>query len=124
MMKRPLRSSNTNPPTAGTASSLSECWEVASSTLACLRVELADGRILLLPYTGLQEVVFQPDPSDESLEIRWSTGILHVSGSHLRPLLAFLQKFTLETLRVLPERYSSSGGNITSLEYNSTTAAG
>jgi hypothetical protein len=58
------------------------------------------------------------DPAGETIEMRYSSGTLIIRGMHLRPLLTALQKYTVEILRSVAERYHAAGSHAMSLEYS------
>jgi len=97
------------------------CWNRDYQTQA-LRVELADGSSYVFPYTRLSFVRFESRNDHDTLKLRSDTHEIQVIGENLRPVELALQKFAVEWVKVLPERYdlqaSDDSVQITSITVN------
>ena len=105
----------TEPPPATTPI----CWQ-RETTSACLRIELPNGEIHILPYAHLVSAHFTKSKDDtETLRLIFSTHEIQIEGHDLRDLLLGIQDFAIKWLRPVPERYveiaSTKAGIITKI---------
>ncbi len=82
------------------------CWNRDYQTQA-LRVELADGSSYVFPYTRLAFVRFEPGNEHDTVRLRSDTHEIQIVGENLRPVELALQKFAVDWVKGLPERYVS-----------------
>ncbi len=82
------------------------CWNKDYQAHA-LRVELADGNLYVFPYRHLAFVRFESGNDHATLHIVMDTHQIHMTGKHLREVALALQKFAVDWLRELPDRYVS-----------------
>jgi hypothetical protein len=80
------------------------CWNRDYQTQA-LRVELADGSSYVFPYTRLAFVRFEPGNEHDTIRLRLDNHEIQIVGENLRPVELALQKFALDWVKGLPERY-------------------
>jgi len=80
------------------------CWERDCQTQA-LRVELADGSSYVFPYTRLAFVRYESGNDHDTLRLRSDTHEVQIVGENLRPVELALQKYAVDWVKVLPERY-------------------
>ena len=80
------------------------CWERDYQTQA-LRVELADGSSYVFPYARLAFVQYESGNDHDTLRLRSDTHEVQIIGENLRPVELALQKFAVDWVKVLPERY-------------------
>ena len=80
------------------------CWNRDAQTQA-LRVELADGSSCLIPYTRLAFVRFESGNDHDTLRLRSDAHEIQIVGANLRPLELALQKFSVDWVKAIPERY-------------------
>ncbi|MGD1019859.1 MAG: hypothetical protein ABSA12_11150 [Verrucomicrobiia bacterium] len=80
------------------------CWERDFQTQA-LRVELADESSYVFPYTRLAFVRFEPGNDHDTVRLRSDTHEIQIVGENLRSLELALQKFAVDWVKGLSERY-------------------
>ncbi len=101
------------------------CWNRDYQTQA-LRVELADGSSYVFPYTRLAFVRFESGSDHDTLKLRSDTHEIQVIGENLRPVELALQKFAVDWVKGLAERYdiepSDDSVRITSITVNELQA--
>lgn len=85
------------------------CWTREESP--CVRLELADGSWLILPYGQMQAVWFYPESPTETLEMRFPPYQVRIAGGNLLKLAVALQKQAVESARISAksERLSQGG---------------
>ena len=81
------------------------CWNRDFQTQA-LRVELADGSSYVFPCTRLAFVRFESGNDHDTLRLRSDTHEIQIVGENLRPLELALQKFAVDWVKGLTERYN------------------
>jgi len=86
------------------------CWERDYQTQA-LRVELADGSSYVFPYTRLAFVRYESGSDHDTLRLRSDTHEIQVVGENLRPVELALQKFAVDWVKTIPERYDPQTGD-------------
>ncbi|MGO9245078.1 MAG: hypothetical protein ACLPT4_14645 [Verrucomicrobiia bacterium] len=100
---------------------IQSCWNRDYQTQA-LRVELADGSSYVFPYTRLAFVRFESGNDNDTLRLRSDTHEIQIIGENLRPLELALQKFAVDWVKGLTERYnmepSDDSVRITSITVN------
>lgn len=86
------------------------CWTREESP--CVRLELADGSLLILPYGQMQAVWFHPESPTETLELRFPPYQVRIAGGNLGKLAAAFQKQAVESVRITAksERLSQGEG--------------
>ena len=101
------------------------CWTKDYQTQA-LRVELADGGSYVFPYRRLAFVRFESGNDHDTLHILLDTHQIQIVGKHLREVELALQKFAVDWVRGLAERYdiepSDDSVRITSITVNELQA--
>ncbi|MGA2603915.1 MAG: hypothetical protein ABSG14_06780 [Verrucomicrobiia bacterium] len=84
----------------------------------CLRVELADGALFVLPYQHLGCVRFEPG-TDDTVNVTIASHEVKITGKNLRELALAFQKFTVDCVKELPKRFvagaNSEGVHIASI---------
>jgi hypothetical protein len=80
------------------------CWNRDYQTQA-LRVELADGSSYVFPYTRLAFVRFEPGNDHDTIRLRSDTHEIQIIGENLRPVELALQKYAVDWVKGLTERY-------------------
>lgn len=81
------------------------CWERDPNAQA-LRVELADGTFLILPYPHLGFAKLSSDEAAETLLLTFSSHEITIVGRKLRDLALAVQKLSADWIREVPKRYS------------------
>lgn len=81
------------------------CWNKDAQPQA-LRVEMADGSFLVLPYDHLGFVKFEPHNDGDLVHVFLSTHDIEIRGTNLRELGLAFQKCAVDWVRALPARYS------------------
>ena len=98
------------------------CWTREESP--CVRLELANGSWLILPYAQMQSASFRPDSPTETLELRFPPNQVRIVGGNLRKLAIAIQKQAVESMRISTksERLSQGDGPtwIASIEVEET----
>ncbi|MGC4015108.1 MAG: hypothetical protein QM755_11420 [Luteolibacter sp.] len=86
------------------------CWTREESP--CVRLELADGSWLILPYAQMQSAWFHSESPAETLELRFPPYQVRIAGGNLRKLAAAFQKQAVESVRISAksERLSQGDG--------------
>lgn len=74
------------------------CW--ARDESACLRVELADGSWLILPYGQMQSAWLRPGSPTETLELRFASYRVQMAGGNLSKLAIAFQKQAVDFVRI------------------------
>ena len=83
------------------------CWQ-RESTTACLRIELENGELHILPYNHLIAAhLSKAANGTEILRITFSSHEVEIEGHNLRDLVLVIQDFAIKWLRPVPERYQS-----------------
>lgn len=94
------------------------CWQRETST-SCIRIELPNGQIHLLPYSHLiSALLSRTNGNNESLQITFSAHEVQIEGHNLRDLLHGIQDFAIKWIRTVPEKYvpiAIHGGVISSI---------
>lgn len=98
------------------------CWTREGSP--CVRLELANGSWLILPYGQMQAVWFHPESPTETLELRFPPYRVRIDGGNLSKLAIAFQKQAVESVRITAksERLSQGDGPtwIASIEIEET----
>jgi len=98
------------------------CWTREESP--CVRLELANGSWLILPYAQMQAAWFYPESPTETLELRFPPYRVRVDGGNLSKLAVAFQKQAVESVRITAksERLSQGDGPtwIASIEVEET----
>ena len=98
------------------------CWTREESP--CVRLELANGSWLILPYAQMQAAWFYPESPTETLELRFPPYRVRVDGGNLSKLAVAFQKQAVESVRITAksERLSQGDGptRIASIEVEET----
>ena len=98
------------------------CWTREESP--CVRLELANGSWLILPYGQMQAVWFYPESPTETLELRFPPYRVRIAGGNLSKLAVAFQKQAVESVRITAksERLSQGDGPtwIASIEVEET----
>lgn len=82
------------------------CWQRENSS-SCLRIELPNGQIHLLPYSHLiSALLTRTSGNNDSLQITFSAHEVQIEGHNLRDLLHGIQDFAIKWLRSVPEKYA------------------
>lgn len=81
------------------------CWERDPNAQA-LRVEMADGALLILPYPHLGFAKLSSDESSETLLLSFSSHEVTILGRKLRDLALAVQKLSADWIREVPKRYA------------------
>ncbi len=76
------------------------CW--TSAEHSCVRLELADGSWLLLPYGQMQCAWLRPASPGETLELRFPSYQVRLEGGNLHKLAIAFQKHAVDSVRVAP----------------------
>lgn len=86
------------------------CWTREESP--CIRLELADGSWLILPYGQMQAVWFHSESPTETLELRFPPYRVRIAGGDLSKLAVAFQKQVVESVRISAksERLSQGDG--------------
>lgn len=86
------------------------CWTREESP--CVRLELADGSWLILPYAQMQAGWFHPESPTETLELRFPPYRVRIAGGNLSKLAVAFQKQVVESVRISTksERLSQGDG--------------
>lgn len=86
------------------------CWTREESP--CVRLELADGSWLILPYAQMQSAWFHPESPTETLELRFPPYRVRIDGGNLSKLAIAFQKHSVESVRITAksERLSQGDG--------------
>ncbi len=74
------------------------CWTREESP--CVRLELANGSWLILPYGQMQAVWFHPESPTETLELRFPPYRARIAGGNLQKLAAAFHKQAVESVRI------------------------
>ena len=82
----------------------SACWEGDANAQA-LRVELADGKSCLVPYSRIAFVECEHGADHTTLCLRSDTHEILIVGKNLRRLESALQKFDVGWVKAVPSRY-------------------
>jgi hypothetical protein len=90
---------------AGEATKHTLCWNKDPQAQA-LRVEMADGSFLVLPYDHLGFVKFEPQKDGDLVHVLVSTHDIEIRGMNLRELGLAFQKCAVDWVRALPARSS------------------
>ena len=91
--------------TDSTNPSAPACWQ-RESTTACLRIELDNGELHILPYSHLISARFaKAADGTETLQIKFSSHEVQIEGQALRDLVLGIQDFAIKWLRAMPEKY-------------------
>ena len=98
------------------------CWTREESP--CVRLELANGSWLILPYGQMQAVWIHPESPTETLELRFPPYRVRIDGGNLSKLAIAFQKQAVESVRITAksERLSQGDGPtwIASIEIEET----
>jgi hypothetical protein len=86
------------------------CWNRDYQTQA-LRVELVDGSSYVFPYTRLAFVRFESGNDHDTIRLRSDTHEIQIVGESLRPVELALQKFAVDWVKSLSERYDIEPSN-------------
>lgn len=86
------------------------CWTREESP--CVRLELANGSWLILPYAQMQAAWFYPESPTETLELRFPPYRVRIAGGNLSKLAVAFQKQAVESVRITAksERLSQGDG--------------
>ena len=90
---------------SGEATKHTLCWNKDAQAQA-LRVEMADGSFLVLPYDHLGFVKFEPQKDSDLVHVFLSTHDVEIRGTNLRDLGLAFQKCAVDWVRALPARSS------------------
>ena len=82
------------------------CWNKDYQVQA-LRVELADGNVYVFPYRRFAFARFESGIGRDTLQVVLDTHEIQITGKHLRGIAVAFQKFAVDWLRELPDRYVS-----------------
>ena len=83
-----------------------KCWNSGSNPL-CLRIELSDGTLFILPYGYFEGAKFVCDSDKEILHLHFKAHQFKVTGTALGELVAALQTLSAEYLKECPHRYQA-----------------
>jgi hypothetical protein len=90
---------------SGEATKHTLCWNKDPQAQA-LRIEIADGSFLVLPYDHLGFVKFEPHNDGDLVHVFLSTHDIEIKGMNLRELGLAFQKCAVDWVRALPARSS------------------
>jgi len=85
-----------------------KCWRTSSTGPQCLRVETG-GEIHLFPYGYFQYAKFSNENQEDTIQIQFQDRVVLAKGRGLKPLCEALCKFSIEQIRICPEKLTDFG---------------